>query len=74
MTLTLLRILAVPLLLGSIARPTAAQNGTEAGQFVVEHPTLHNLGFEWSIRGERIEAVAPLDAGFERALALFEAP
>ncbi len=27
-------------------------NGTAAGKFVVEHPTLRNLGFEWSIRGD----------------------
>ncbi len=29
-----------------------AQNGTNAGRFVVEHPTLLNLGFEWAIRGD----------------------
>ena len=29
-----------------------AQNGTQAGRFVVEHPTLLNLGFEWSITGD----------------------
>ena len=29
-----------------------AENGTEAGKFVVEHPTLLNLGFEWAIRGD----------------------
>ena len=29
-----------------------AQNSTEAGRFVVEHPTLLNLGFEWPIRGD----------------------
>ncbi|MFN7922142.1 MAG: hypothetical protein U0Q16_18715 [Bryobacteraceae bacterium] len=29
-----------------------AQNATEAGRFVVEHPTLVNLGFEWSIKGD----------------------
>ncbi|MCW5977793.1 MAG: right-handed parallel beta-helix repeat-containing protein [Bryobacteraceae bacterium] len=29
-----------------------AQNGAEGGRFVVEHPTLLNLGFEWSIRGD----------------------
>ena len=28
------------------------QNATEAGRFHVEHPTLLNLGFEWSIRGD----------------------
>jgi hypothetical protein len=29
-----------------------AENGTVAGRFVVEHPTLLNLGFEWEIRGD----------------------
>jgi hypothetical protein len=29
-----------------------AANCTEAGRFFVEHPTLRNLGFEWSIRGD----------------------
>ncbi|HYP05063.1 MAG TPA: hypothetical protein VER03_02415, partial [Bryobacteraceae bacterium] len=29
-----------------------AQTGTRAGRFVVEHPTLLNLGFEWSIEGD----------------------
>src|SRR5580765_2896727 len=29
-----------------------AENGTQAGKFVVEHPTLLNLGFEWAIRGD----------------------
>ena len=31
---------------------TASTNGTQAGRFVVEHPTLLNLGFEWSITGD----------------------
>src|SRR5829696_991093 len=30
----------------------AAENSTTAGRFVVEHPTLVNLGFEWEIRGD----------------------
>ena len=29
-----------------------AQNGTQTGRFVVEHPTLLNLGFEWAITGD----------------------
>lgn len=29
-----------------------AADGTQAGRFVVEHPTLLNLGFEWQIRGD----------------------
>lgn len=31
---------------------TKTQNGTAAGQFTVEHPTLENLGFEWAITGD----------------------
>lgn len=34
------------------ALAASAQNSTEAGQFVVEHPTLLNLGFEWPIKGD----------------------
>lgn len=30
----------------------SAQDATEAGRFHVEHPTLLNLGFEWSITGD----------------------
>ena len=29
-----------------------AQDTTRPGRFTVEHPTLHNLGFEWSITGD----------------------
>jgi hypothetical protein len=29
-----------------------AENSTQTGRFVVEHPTLENLGFEWEIRGD----------------------
>ena len=29
-----------------------AENRTLPGRFVVEHPTLLNLGFEWEIRGD----------------------
>ena len=29
-----------------------SENSTVAGSFIVEHPTLINLGFEWSIRGD----------------------
>ena len=29
-----------------------AQDSTQAGRFTVEHPTLHNLGFEWAISGD----------------------
>lgn len=27
-------------------------NGTKTGTFVIEHPTLRNLGFEWNIQGD----------------------
>jgi hypothetical protein len=43
------------LLLGTCAFAFAqngSQNATQAGRFVVEHPTLLNLGFEWSIQGD----------------------
>ncbi|MEZ6135722.1 MAG: right-handed parallel beta-helix repeat-containing protein [Pirellulaceae bacterium] len=38
----------------SICFPFAHAQGdaTQAGTFTVEHPTLHNLGFEWSIAGD----------------------
>ena len=29
-----------------------AQNSTRSGRFHVEHPTLLNLGFEWTIDGD----------------------
>jgi hypothetical protein len=29
-----------------------AQDATQAGRFVVEHPTLLNLGFEWAVTGD----------------------
>ncbi len=34
------------------AAGACAQNATQAGRFVVEHPTLLNLGFEWAINGD----------------------
>jgi hypothetical protein len=34
------------------AATLTAQNTTEPGRFFVERPTLHNLGFEWQIRGD----------------------
>src|SRR5690349_5654669 len=39
-------------LLFVFAATLAGQNATRAGRFVVEHPTLLNLGFEWSIEGD----------------------
>jgi hypothetical protein len=35
-----------------VAVTADAENSTQAGRFVVEHPTLLNLGFEWQIRGD----------------------
>ncbi len=32
--------------------PLESKKETAAGEFTVEHPTLHNLGFEWSIQGD----------------------
>ena len=37
-----------------VAASAYAQNATQAGKFVVEHPTLLNLGFEWAIAAMRI--------------------
>ncbi|MBM3758830.1 MAG: hypothetical protein FJW36_01150 [Acidobacteria bacterium] len=42
-------ILPLALLLPTLV---SAQNATQAGKFHVEHPTLLNLGFEWSIAGD----------------------
>ncbi len=54
-----------------------AQDATRADRFTVEHPTLHNLGFEWSITGDdnRNAAVAVMfrktgDASWREALPL----
>jgi hypothetical protein len=59
------------------ATSASAQNSTEAGKFVVEHPTLLNLGFEWSIRGDQnrnasvdVEFRAVGDTGWRKALPL----
>jgi hypothetical protein len=52
MTPSRFRILTLTLLLASVAARSDADDRTHAGEFVVEHPTLHNLGFEWSIRGD----------------------
>ncbi len=44
-----IRLSSIFLLTSALA---CAQNATQAGKFVVEHPTLLNLGFEWSITGD----------------------
>ena len=47
-----------PIILSSIVLPFVtlsallAQDATQVGQFQVEHPTLVNLGFHWSIAGD----------------------
>lgn len=40
------------LLLAAIMLPAAAGDAVETGRFTVQHPTLHNLGFHWAIRGD----------------------
>ena len=35
-----------------LAAAAHADDSTRAGRFIVEHPTLHNLGFEWAITGD----------------------
>jgi hypothetical protein len=35
-----------------LVQSARSQDSTEAGNFHVEHPTLLNLGFEWSIKGD----------------------
>ena len=45
-----MRFLLVSLIL--LSATASAQDSINAGRFTVEHPTLHNLGFEWSITGD----------------------
>ncbi|MFO0953396.1 MAG: hypothetical protein U0835_20055 [Isosphaeraceae bacterium] len=40
------------ILVSTVGADDARPNATTAGRFVVEHPTLRNLGFEWAIRGD----------------------
>jgi hypothetical protein len=54
---TRLAIYAAPLLLGLFSvgdRAAAADSNNEVtpGEFVIDHPTLINLGFEWLIQGD----------------------
>jgi len=46
-----MRFRILPLLF-AVATSVCAQNSTTAGRFIVEHPTLLNLGFAWSITGD----------------------
>src|SRR5271170_6683327 len=55
----------------------ATEDSTLAGKFVVEHPTLLNLGFEWAIRGDAnrnatvtVEFRAVGESGWRQALPL----
>jgi len=52
-----------PVLLFFITVAAFAQNGAKAGRFIVEHPTLLNLGFEWFIEGDA-NRNATVDAQF----------
>jgi hypothetical protein len=56
----------LPLLLLLLATAAHAQNSTQAGRFTVEHPTLHNLGFEWPISGDK-NRNASVSVQFRRA-------
>ena len=42
----------LPSCLFLLAATAHADDSTRAGRFTVEHPTLHNLGFEWAITGD----------------------
>ena len=60
-----------------VAASAQAQNSTQAGGFIVEHPTLLNLGFEWAIRGDanrnasvEVEFRASGESAWRRALPL----
>ena len=46
----IMRFIVISLL--CLTTTVRSQNTTESGSFHVEHPTLLNLGFEWSIRGD----------------------
>jgi len=45
-------IISLIVLLSLFSCPVQAQDAVKAGRFHVEHPTLLNLGFEWSIEGD----------------------
>ncbi len=49
MKLSILGSLVLPLLALSTL---VAEDATQVGKFTVEHPTLLNLGFHWSISGD----------------------
>ena len=69
--------LLLPCLFLLLAASAPAQDSTRAGRFTVEHPTLHNLGFEWSITGDdnrnaavSVEFRRAGESGWRRALPL----
>lgn len=45
-------VMRIAVLLGLSLVAAQAQDSVRAGRFTVEHPTLNNLGFEWSITGD----------------------
>ena len=47
-----LAVSTIWLALAGVAPAQAPPDRTSAGRFVVEHPTLHSLGFEWAIDGD----------------------
>ncbi len=49
-----------------LAASVYGADGVQAGRFTVEHPTLHNLGFEWTIHGDA-NRNASVSAEFRRA-------
>jgi hypothetical protein len=74
--LFLLVLVAGPTLL-FLTSQSATASGTTAGQFVVQRPTLHNLGFEWAITGDAnrnasvsVEYRAVGEAAWRKALPL----
>ena len=54
-------LLLIGLLAGVSMAAATKQDPVEPGEFVIENPTLINLGFEWFIRGDdnRNAKVAP---------------
>ena len=61
-----------------IMSPLSAQDGVQSGKFIMEPPTLHNLGFEWYIDGDdnrnatvQVEyRIAGSDSGWKQGLPL----
>src|SRR5437588_8758588 len=49
-----------------VAATAQAQNAVKPSRFVVEHPTLLNLGFEWAIEGD-VNRNATVEVRFRRS-------